>query len=72
MSKTVLKVCGGWWWFRPILVFSLSLDQAEQKNKAVTKVSFNLTSIMHFGPLYLCNVTWGLVVDKKEMVTTNS
>ena len=22
---------GGWWWLRPILVFSLSLDQAEQQ-----------------------------------------
>ena len=32
MSRTVLKVCGGWWWLRPILVFSLSLDQAEQKS----------------------------------------
>ena len=37
MPGTVLKVCGGWvvvgggwWWLRPILVFSLSLDQAEQ------------------------------------------
>ena len=31
MPRTVLKVCGGgWWWLRPILVFSLSLDQAEQ------------------------------------------
>ena len=36
MSRTVLKVCGGgwlvggWWWLRPILVFSFSLDQAEQ------------------------------------------
>ena len=24
---------GGGWWLRPILVFSLSLDQAEQKSK---------------------------------------
>ena len=24
-------VGGGWWWLRPILGFSLSLDQAEQK-----------------------------------------
>jgi len=23
-------VGGGWWWLRPILVFSLSVDQAEQ------------------------------------------
>ena len=33
MPGTVLKVCGGWvvgGWLRPILVFSLSLDQAEQ------------------------------------------
>ena len=31
MPRTVLKVCGGGgWWLRPILVFSLSLDQAEQ------------------------------------------
>ena len=34
MSRTVIKVCGGWvgggWWLRPILVFSLRLDQAEQ------------------------------------------
>ena len=38
MPRTVLKVCGGggwwwwWWWLRPILVFSLSLDQAEQQD----------------------------------------
>ena len=36
MFRTVQKVCGGGgggggWWLRPILVFSLSLDQAEQK-----------------------------------------
>ena len=41
MPRTVLKVCGRWWggevgggrwwWLRPILVFSLSVDQAEQK-----------------------------------------
>ena len=34
MPGAVLKVCGrgggGGWWLRPILVFSLSLDQAEQ------------------------------------------
>ena len=31
MPRTELKVCGGWWWWlRPILVLSLSLDQAEQ------------------------------------------
>ena len=34
MSRTVLQVCGGGGggglWLRPILVFSLSLDQAEQ------------------------------------------
>ena len=36
MSKAVQKVCGGWvvvggwWWLSPILVFSLSQDQAEQ------------------------------------------
>ena len=32
MFRTVQKVCGGGggWWLRPILVFSLSLDQAEQ------------------------------------------
>ena len=36
LPRTVLKVCGGggggwWWWLRPILVFSLSLDQAEHQ-----------------------------------------
>ena len=34
MPKTCLKVCGGGGgggWLRAILVFSLSLDQAEQK-----------------------------------------
>ena len=31
MPRTVLKVHGGGWWLRPILVFSLSLDQAEQQ-----------------------------------------
>ena len=37
MPRTVLNVCGGWWvvggWLRPILVFSLSLDQAEENEK---------------------------------------
>ena len=32
MPRTVLKVCEGVWWLRPILVLNLSLDQAEQKN----------------------------------------
>ena len=40
MPRIVLKVCGWWWmvvvgggwwwWLRPILVFSLTLDQAEK------------------------------------------
>ena len=29
-------VVGGWWWLRPILVFSLSLDQAEQYSRLIT------------------------------------
>ena len=41
MFRTVQKACGGGggggggggWWLRPILVFSLSLDQAEQKRR---------------------------------------
>ena len=40
MPRTVLKVCGGWvvgGWLRPILVFSLSLDQAEQQNMKYSK-----------------------------------
>ena len=50
LSKSGLKVPGGgvvWWggvgwgvvvWLRPILVFSLSLSQAEQKSKLCTKI----------------------------------
>ena len=37
MSQTVKKSLwwvGGGWWLRPILVFSLSLDQAEQYIKS--------------------------------------
>ena len=32
------SLCGGWWWVvcKPILVFSLSLGQAEQKKIAYT------------------------------------
>ena len=51
MPRTVLKVCGGgwWWWLRPILVFSLSLDQAEQN----LKFGYNVSILT----MYACAVT---------------
>ena len=36
---------GGSWWLRPILVFSLSLDQAEQKDFFGQKTSSDFTPI---------------------------
>ena len=33
--------CSGVWWLRPILVFSLSLSQAEQKDKLGPYVRIN-------------------------------
>ena len=43
MPGTVLKVCGGWvvvGWLKPILVVSLSLDQAEQKYNNNININF--------------------------------
>ena len=55
MPESVLKVCGGWvggdgggWWLRPILVFSLSLDQAEQYVNFPTNKPLQNRKIMVF------------------------
>ena len=52
MHRTVLKVCGGgwWWWLRPILVFSLSLDQAEQNGLFPLKILKPVCTPVEMGP----------------------
>ena len=52
--NTWLVVVGGWWWLRPILVFSLSLDQAEQKYSLLTR---NILDKLH------CSTTTELMIN---------
>ena len=66
MSRTVLKVFGWWcmvvvgggwwWWLRPILVLSLTLDQAEQSMKMKNIIKNAYHSFLS-NPFELSNMT---------------
>ena len=52
MPRTVIKVCEGVWWLRPILVLNLSLDQAVQKKSEETlrtkKITYQCQNLKKF------------------------